>query len=337
MLQIDGASGEGGGQVLRSSLALSMVTGQPFRIRGIRANRARPGLLRQHLTAVQAAAAISSAEVTGDAMRSEELTFSPGPIAPGQYRFVVGTAGSAHLVLQTVLPALLRADRPTEIVLEGGTHNQAAPPFHFLKEAYLPQLASMGPRVDLTLERWGFYPAGGGRVRATITPSALSPLVLEERGALHQIEVVAVLSRLRRQIGTRELGAVSARLALDKGATRIQQVDSDGPGNVVLAFCRAAHVTEVFSAFGRRRVTAEAVGTELAEAVATWRARDVPVGEHLADQLLLPIALAGEGAFVTGPPSLHTTTQIDVIAQFLGRRFTIRELGQERYRASLGL
>src|SRR5262249_47279895 len=173
MISIDGSFGEGGGQILRTALGLSLFTGQPFRIDKIRAGRKNPGLLRQHLTAVKAAAKIGQAEVTGVNIRSTQLTFSPGPVAAGDYQVAVGTAGSATLVLQSVLPALLISDdqdRQTRLTLEGGTHNPFAPPFDFLAKAFLPLLERMGARIEVRLERYGFYPAGGGRFGMPIEP-----------------------------------------------------------------------------------------------------------------------------------------------------------------------
>src|SRR5882762_6595662 len=158
MITIDGSEGEGGGQMLRSSLALSLVTGQPFRIERIRAKRQKPGLLRQHLTAVEAAKAVGCAEVVGASLGSQTIEFRPGPVTPGNYRFAVGTAGSATLVLQTVLPSLLTASGPSTLTLEGGTHNPLAPPFDFLDRSFLPAIRQMGASVELELRNPGFYP-----------------------------------------------------------------------------------------------------------------------------------------------------------------------------------
>ena len=162
IIQIDGSQGEGGGQIVRSSLALAMVTGNGVAIEKLRAGREKPGLMRQHLTAVHAAAEICQAQVTGNAIGSSSLTFQPGRVIPGEYKFSVGTAGSATLVLQTVLPPPLIADGPSRVILEGGTHNPWAPPFDFLSRAYLPLVNRMGPSVTATMDRPGFYPAGGG-------------------------------------------------------------------------------------------------------------------------------------------------------------------------------
>ena len=184
MIEIDGSLGEGGGQVLRTSLALSMVTGQPVTLTNIRAGRAKPGLMRQHLACVQAATRICSAQNHGAELGSRALRFEPGTVQPGHYRFDVGSAGSCLLVLQTVLPPLLLALQPSQLTLTGGTHNPMAPPFHFIDRSFVPLLRHMGAEVQLTLRRHGFYPAGGGEVEAVIHPSTtgLRPLVLEERG-----------------------------------------------------------------------------------------------------------------------------------------------------------
>jgi hypothetical protein len=184
MIELDGAAGEGGGQILRSALALSMITGQPFRITRIRANRAKPGLMRQHLVAVQAAVQVSNASVTGAELGSSELSFTPGRITGGDYHFAIGSAGSCTLVLQTVVLALLYAQQPSTIRITGGTHNSMAPPVQFLQRTYLPLLARMGAQVDIELVRYGFYPAGGGEVIASVRPcKRLEPLVLMERGS----------------------------------------------------------------------------------------------------------------------------------------------------------
>ena len=161
MLSIDGSFGEGGGQIIRTSLALSLITGKAFRVYNVRARRKRPGLQRQHLTAVTAAAAIGGARVDGAHVGSKEFTFVPGAVQPGEYNFSIGTAGSTMLVLQAVLPPLLNADAPSLLLFEGGTHNVHAPPFEFIQKTFLPLVGRMGPTVSVELQRYGFYPPGG--------------------------------------------------------------------------------------------------------------------------------------------------------------------------------
>lgn len=319
MLVLDGSAGEGGGQILRSALALSLLTGTPFRIDNIRAGRPRPGLMRQHLTAVEAAAQIGGAEVSGAEIGARSLFFRPGKVRGGDHRFSVGTAGSTTLVLQTVLPALFTAAEPSTLVLEGGTHNPASPPFDFLVRSFLPLVKRMGPQVEATLDRPGFYPAGGGRLRVRVTPSPrLQPLELEERGAITARSVRSVLSNLPRSIGERELVRLRERLGWDARVFSIESVDSAGPGNVVLVDVECEHVTEVFVGFGEKGVRAEAVADRAADEVTAYLATDVPVGPHLADQLVLPLALAGGGRFRTVAPTAHTRTQLAVVQRFLG-------------------
>ena len=318
MITIDGSMGEGGGQVLGTSLALAMLTGQPFRIEKIRAGREKPGLLRQHLTAVRAAAEVCSADVQGDEIGSRELSFTPGKVAGGHYEFAVGTAGSATLVLQTVLPALLTAAEPSTLLLEGGTHNPWAPPFDFLQRAFLPLVERMGPKVAAELDRHGFYPAGGGRFRVSIQPAArLVPLVLLERGAIRHRAATAVLSQLPMDIAVRELKTIGRKLALNVDPPNIIFVkDPVGPGNVVFVEIESEHVTEVFTGFGRLRVSAEAVADKVSSEVRRYLAAGVPVGEHLADQLLVLLTATG-GKFRTVKPSRHTMTNIEVIKAFV--------------------
>ena len=318
MMTIDGSFGEGGGQILRTSLALSLVSGRGFCIQNIRAGRKRPGLGRQHLTAVNAAAEVGRAEVKGNAMGSQQLTFAPKAVTPGRYRFSIGTAGSSTLVLQTILPALLTADGASELTLEGGTHNPWAPPFDFLAKAFLPVVNSMGATVAAELRRPGFYPAGGGRLDVTIEPSErLSPIRLLERGEVRRCSVRAVVSNLPVKIAEREARVVKARLSLPDDCVTVATVESAGPGNAVTVEIESEHVTEVVTGFGQKGVPAEAVARSVADEALRYLDAGVPVGEHLADQLLIPMALAGGGSFRTLPLSRHTETNIEVLKQFL--------------------
>ena len=319
MVRIDGAMGEGGGQVIRSSLSLAMLTNTPVVVENVRAGRGKPGLLRQHLTALRAAAEISGGTVEGDELRSSRFAFTPGTVQPGRYRFAIGSAGSASLVLQTVLPPLMMADAPSEVTVEGGTHNGKSPPYEFLAEAFLPLLARMGPQVELELIRPGFYPAGGGKMVARITPvSALSPIELLEVGERGPITTQALVASIPRNVGHREITAIREAFDLPWQQTSVVQVEnSRGPGNAVMVKLPCACLTEVFTGFGQRRKRAEDVAAELIEEVKAYLATGAPVGEHLADQLLLPMALAGGGRFRTGSLSLHTTTNIEVIQRFL--------------------
>jgi RNA 3'-terminal phosphate cyclase (ATP) len=319
MLTIDGSMGEGGGQILRSALSLSLCGRRAFQIVNIRARRRQPGLRPQHLAAVRAAAEICSAEVEGATIGAQTLRFAPGELKPGSYRFSIGTAGSAGLVLQTLLPALLTAERPSDLTLEGGTHNPLAPTFEYLARAYLPLIERMGPKVTTELVRHGFEPAGGGLVRSRIEPVRhLAPLHLEDRGAVRRLEAAILLSKLPRHIAEREAAVLAEMLPLASDAITQQVVDdSPGPGNVVTLLVIAEQLTEAFVGFGRRGVPAEQVAQNVAQEVRGYLAAEAPVGVHLADQLLLPLALAGRGSFVTVRPSGHTLTNIRVIQAFL--------------------
>ncbi len=319
MITIDGSQGEGGGQILRTSLALSLVTGQPFRMERIRAKRQKPGLLKQHLTAVEAAKAVGCAVVEGTALSSQTLEFRPGPVTPGNYRFAVGTAGSATLVLQTVLPALLTAPGHSTLTLEGGTHNPMAPPFDFLARCFMPLIHRMGPSVELELRRHGFFPAGGGRFHARIEPSKkLLRLDLLERGSVRNRQARILVSRLPEHIGQRELSVIRDELRWREDECAIEAVTYPvGPGNAVVLAIETENTTGVFTGFGERGRPAEEVAKTAVEAARAWLEADVPVDEHLADQLLIPLVLAGGGSFRTTKPTLHTTTNAEVIQRFV--------------------
>lgn len=336
-IDIDGSQGEGGGQLLRTSLSLSLVTGQPFRIERIRAGRRKPGLLRQHLTAVEAAARIGRARVTGGSLGSQSLSFEPAAVEAGDYAFAVGTAGSATLVFQTVLPALLRASGRSRVTVEGGTHNPAAPPFDFLSATFLPAIARMGAGVEARLERWGFYPAGGGRLTFEITPCAvLQPISLLHRGPA-AVHARAVVSSLPQNIAKREAAVVRQRLGLDRSLVRLETIgESIGPGNVLIIVLESESVTEVVTGFGVKGVSAEKVASDACDEAERYLRSDVPVGIHLADQLLIPMAMAGGGSFRTLAPSAHTVANAGVIGRFIDVPITIDAESDEVSRITIG-
>lgn len=327
MLTIDGSAGEGGGQILRTALALSMVIGQPLRISRIRAARDRPGLLHQHLTALKAAAEVSGAAVDGAELGSGAVTFIPRQVRAGEYAFAVGTAGSATLVLQTVLPALLTAPAPSHLILEGGTHNPGAPPFDFLAKSFLPLVNRMGPTVSATIERPGFYPSGGGRFRVTINPAPrLLPLELTERGAIRSVRARAMVANLPRSIGDRETAVVRRALSLAADCAAVEELRGvAGQGNAVMIEIQTQHHTEVCTGFGQRGVRAETVAQTAVKEARAYIDSELPVGCYLADQLLIPLALAGGGRFRTAPLSLHTRSNIDVIQRFFAIRYALAE------------
>jgi RNA 3'-terminal phosphate cyclase (ATP) len=321
MIEIDGAEGEGGGQVLRNACALSLVTGESFRIRNIRGGRPKPGLMRQHVTAVEAACAISGAEAEGLAVGATELVFRPGSTKAGDYAFAVGTAGSVALVLQTVLLPLALAGAPSRLVLEGGTHNPHAPPFDFLDRVFLPALARLGPRIDARLVRHGFYPRGGGRIEVDIAPSPLRRVELLERGALRRVAARAAFAALPFAIAERIMTAAQAALpdwAAEVFAYR-QLPDDEGPGVVLMLEAEFDHTREIVSGFGQLGLRAETLGERSAGRMAGFLASAAFAGPHLADQLVLPMALAGGGALTTVKPSDHLLTAANVAERFTGR------------------
>ena len=324
-IEFDGSIGEGGGQVVRTSLSLAMVTGRRVRLVNIRAGRRNPGLRQQHLTAIRAAQEISTAAVQGDAVGSRTLDFRPRELRAGAYAFSVGTAGSATLVLQTVLPGLLTAAGPSELTLRGGTHNPWAPPYDFLARCFFPLVGRMGPRIDCRLDRHGFYPAGGGEFRVRIHPSSeLKALQLVDRGALRHQRACAVVANLPRHIAEREIRALAAKLDWPPESQRVvEPSNSRGPGNVVMIEVAHEHVTELFTGFGRRGVRAEHVANEAVQEARSYLATDVPVGPHLADQLLLPCAVAAHAygqrsQFRTLPLTQHAATQQEILERVLG-------------------
>jgi len=328
MLNIDGTLGEGGGQILRSSLALAAVTGRAFVIDRIRGKRSKPGLQRQHLTSVKAAAQVCNARVHGAELGSQSLRFEPGKVTHGAFHLAIGTAGSTSLVLQAMLPPLLVTEGRSRIVLEGGTHNPMAPTFEFLAHSFLPLLHRMGVGVKAELVRHGFYPAGGGEVVFEVSGArVLQPMSLLSCSAIRHVDVHAVTAQIPEHVGTREANVLVGQLSDYAVTSKVSRVASAGPGNVVTVSVRRDDVTETFTALGEIGVRAETVAHRLAGEVRKYLDADVPVGEHLADQLLLPMALAGQGTLRTMRPSLHTETNAKVIEMFLPVRVTFEDEG----------
>ncbi len=339
MLVIDGSYGEGGGQILRTTPSLAAILQRPVRIERIRARRPQPGLRPQHLTAVRAMAAVCGASLEGDQVGSRELIFRPGHASrPGRYVFDVsqvagaGSAGSVTLIFQTVLLPLALADGPSHVVLRGGTHVEWSPPFHYLVHVYLPALARMGISAEVQLTRWGWYPQGGGEMVARVAGGArLRPQDFTQRGPLRRLWGLSATSNLPAHIRQRQAERVSARLR-DAGVfAEVQQADapSTGPGTCVFLCAEHEHITAGFTAYGRRGLPAERVADAAVDEFLAYRARQGATDPHLADQLVLPLALAG-GALITVQITSHLLTNIWVVEQFLGRRFTLEGAeGQE--------
>ncbi len=335
LIELDGSAGEGGGQILRTALALSMCTGQPMAIRSIRAKRPKPGLMRQHLTCVQAAVAVCDAKVEGAELGSQTLVFEPGQVRAGDYTFNVGTAGSCTLVLQTVLPALMLCAEPSRVSLSGGTHNPMAPPFHFLERSFAPLLLRLGVGLDLALRRLGFYPAGGGEISAVVQPSAagLQPIDLTERGPTQEAYAECFAPALPSGVALRELAALARSMGWSAEQLRTPVVrQNEGPGNALIATLSYAHVTEVVTSFGERGVSAERVAGALVKQIRAHQTREGALGMHLADQWMLPLALAvaargGEAAFTCTEVTQHASTNARVIEQFLPVKFGLDPSG----------
>jgi RNA 3'-terminal phosphate cyclase (ATP) len=340
---IDGSKGEGGGQVLRTSLSLSAITGKPVRIENVRGQRKKPGLFRQHLTAFKAAAEICDATMEGAELGSPEIAFNPGKIKGGDYEFSIGSAGATNLVAQTILPILAHAPTESTAKITGGTHNQWAPTFDFLDQAFLPQFRKMGGRASLELGAYGFYPAGGGSITMTVMPTQEpKALVLEDRGERIGESVIAVVANLKGDIANREIKTLLKALNLKPEQGEILHVEGPGPGNAVTLCLEHENVTEVFIGLGEHGVRAEAV----AKSVAAQAQKYIPakdglgsiqtaVCEHLADQLLLPMALFDGGVFTTTDISQHTRTNIEIIKMFLDVDIKMIQLGRKCWKVEV--
>jgi RNA 3'-terminal phosphate cyclase (ATP) len=307
------------------------VTGKPFRIYNVRARREKPGLRQQHLTAVNAAALIGGAQVDGAAVGSQQFTFSPGRVSAGEYDFRIGTAGSAALMLQTVLPPLMLADAPSVVTIDGGTHNVHAPPFEFLDQAFLPLVNRTGPRVSIELERYGFYPPGGGKLNLIVEPSQeRKPLDLLARREIRAMRARALVVKLPPHIAERELEIIRQKLGWSDEQLQVETSHNAlSPGNVLTIEIASEQVTEIFTGIGERGLRAETIAERVASEALQYLSHDAPVGEHLADQLLIPLALAGGGSYLTGPLSLHTTTNMEIVKMFLDVEINVSEAGED--------
>ena len=333
MIEIDGSFGEGGGQILRTSLSLAALTGKSVHVVRIRSRRRKPGLMRQHLACVKAVMEISGGAAEGDELNSQELVFEPGKLRSGNYRFVVGSAGSAVLIAQTVLPCLLCAEGKSTVVIEGGTHAANAPVAEFFERVYLPCLRRMGAEISCTLDRVGFYPAGGGAMTLEISPlKCWRHLELMDTGTLRKARLVALSHGIDPKIGENELLFCRAELKDDVPFTsESRMVDSSGPGNVMFAELEFEHITELFSVCGDFDISRREVGMRVARMVRCYRALRVPVWRFLADQLLLPMALGAGGRFLTASPSRHTETNLAVIGKFLDAEIKLENRGRGQY------
>ena len=321
MIHLDGSQGEGGGQILRTALALSALTGQPFDVVNIRRGRDRPGLRPQHLEAVRAVARLCAAGVEGAVENSTEMRFDPGPVAPGSYRFEIRTAGSACLVLQTVYLPLSFAGAESTVEIRGGTHVPWSPCYHYLERQWAPWLGRLGFAVRPSLTRCGFYPAGGGEIQAQIAPAApVAGVRIAERGKLQQLDILSVACNLPRDIAQRQARRAVERLAGLGAVPRVEmpELPAQGKGTFVVATAQYEHGGACTSALGAIGKPAEKVAEEAACAICDFARTEAMMDEHLADQILLPLALTpGECSFTTACVTGHLLTNAQIIRHFL--------------------
>jgi RNA 3'-terminal phosphate cyclase (ATP) len=322
ILRVDGAMGEGGGQVLRTALALSAIRGIAVEIHSIRARRKTPGLQAQHLTAVTALGEICGARLTGASLGSQRLIFAPGVVRPGEYRFDVGTAGSTALVLQAILLPLSLAPSPSRVTITGGTHVPWSPPADYVREVLLPSLAGMGVRARLEVGRWGFYPKGGGQVVVEVEGGGtLHPVTLLHRAGAVRIRGVSAVANLPRRIAERQRDRALRRLEAEglSADVVVPEVDSPGTGTSLILVVDAAGLPAGFSALGERGKPAEQVADEAVNGLLDFLKAEAGCDPHLADQLILPMALApGTSRLTTSRITQHLLTTVRIAQEVLG-------------------
>lgn len=330
---IDGSYGEGGGQILRTALTLSAILGRPVEIVKIRAGRKNPGLQAQHLACVRALVELTAAEVQGAELGSTFLYFKPGPISGGEYRFDVGTAGAVSLVFQTIFAPLACARMPSALTMTGGTHVPWSPPAPYMSEVFLPIAGQMGLSASWQVQRPGFYPRGGGVVRAVVQPSTrLTPVDLSERGELVAIRGHSTVARLPRRIAERQAVHVQRRLE-DAGYAaeiEVQELDAACPGDSLFLWAEFVRSRAGFGALGERGKPAERVADEAVEALLEFLAGDFATDSHMADQLAILMALApGRSVVTTARVSQHLLTNLWTIQQYLPLSISLEgEMGQ---------
>ena len=321
MIHIDGSQGEGGGQVLRSSLCLSLMIQKELEITNIRAGRSKPGLRAQHLKAVEAAALIGTAQVSGADLGSTALTFRPTEIHPGRYQFDIGTAGATTLVLQTIFLPLALSDTRSTVAITGGTHVKWSPSYHYLELQWLPFMRQIGCQIDLKMELAGYYPQGGGRVSATIYPcKKISPLELTDRGKLKHIRGISAISNLPRHIARRQREQVLRRIG-DRyylSDIRLVELASRFKGTMLLLLAEFEHSQACYFSLGELGKPAERVADEAIEELEEFLSTDGAIDQYLADQMLLPLAFAsGPSRLRTSKITRHLLTNAQVVRSFL--------------------
>ncbi len=323
MLEIDGSIGEGGGGVLRTALALSCVTGTGVEIFNIRAGRSQPGLRPQHVAALDATATITGAQVEGNKISSQQIRFRPGKVKPGSYRFSIGTAGSTLLLLHTVYLPLCLAGDSSRLKLEGGTHVPWSPPFEHTDRLWRPFLLRMGLEVTPNLQKAGYYPRGGGRIDVKIkNKTEIRPVKLTDRGGFKTLKVRGAVSNLNDKIAERMIrgvkrGARTLGITGNQVKEEIHRPPSSNPGAYVFVQADYENARGGFVGLGAKGKRAEIVAAEGWEEAAPYLRATEPVEPHLADQVLLPLALAkGESEFATTEITSHLITNASIIEMF---------------------
>lgn len=324
LIEIDGSSL--GGQALFAALALSMATGRSFEMTGIRANRDEPGLLRRHLEALNIANQISGATLSGNRIGSQAVRVEPGKVKPGEYRFRLGMAASTGRIFQMIMPALLGAGAPSNVVIEGSTHSNDGPPFEYLEKTYMPVLAMMGAHVAVHLERHGFYPAGGGKMHCSVQPvKELSPIRLDERGPVLKRIIKVISAQISEKVARREQKVLDKKLPWPEECIEIVEVrNTAGPGNALLAEIYSKDMCEVVSSFGTKGTRAQIVSKTLAKRISEYTSSIAPVGVHLAEHLLLPLALAGRGGFRAVAWSKQAKATMAIASHFSGTKLEMQ-------------
>jgi RNA 3'-terminal phosphate cyclase (ATP) len=334
MIEIDGSYGEGGGQILRTALGLSAILRKPFRIYNIRKNRKNPGLRPQHLMCVQALKKITGARVEGCRKGSTELVFEPQQTTPGNYSFDIGTAGSITLLLQAIMPPLVYSSSKSRLVLKGGTHVPFSPPYHYLKEVFLAFLKRLGINIETEVERYGFYPKGGGIVNITVEPATEStPLECIERGTIREIKGISGVGNLPMHIAERQRDSAYKLLLSEGLKAEIETVKVSSLSEGSFIFLRVVSNSAIagFSALGERGKRAERVGQEAVKALLEYYRSNACLDPHLSDQILLYLAVSeGSSTFSTSCVTKHLLTNLWVIGRFVDMEYTVEgELGKK--------